>query len=247
MSKPLWKLNLTGLCLLGVAVGSVLIVRSGARVTSTVLAQEENPSVTKLIETWPTRTEPVSLLDIRVGNQRVRPAAYNGRGHPLGGTPFQGDENWLARVSFTLRNRTSEVIIQLILSIGFPETRTKDAREVWVPIELITKHPDEASPDDTGTHRAVPFLFAPSSAFRVSLSDYLGPLRERVEDKQPLSSINTAVIIVHYVRFEEGHLSWSTSNGYCLEPEGIRGGGCYRMEDTFFPGVLPPEKSKLEY
>jgi hypothetical protein len=245
MSKLLWKLNLTALSLLGVSLACALIVRSGAKLTPTVLAEERKPSVLKLIETWPTRTEPVTVRNIRVGNERIRPASYNGRGHPLGGTPFQGDENWLGNVSFTLRNRTSKVVTHLIISVGFPEVATRSARGVWVPIEWITKHTASASPDDSDTPTEVPFQFAPSSEFRVSLGDYLSLLQQRLGESQPLSSINTVVISVYYVCFEEGPLSWSTSNGYCLEPDGIRGGGCHRMEDTFFPGVLPSEPSKF--
>ncbi len=245
MSRLLLKLNLVSLCLLGATLTSVILVRSGANITTTVLAQDKKPSATKLIETWPTRTEPVTVRNIRVGNERIRPASYNGRGHPLGGTPFQGDENWLGNVSFTLRNRTSKVVTQLIISVGFPEVATRSARGVWVPIEWITKHTASASPDDSDASREVPFQFAPSSEFRVSLGDYVGLLKRGVGESQPISDINTVVISVHYVRFEDGHLNWSSSNGYCSEPPGTSYGACY--PSTYFPGVLPPDQSRFDY
>jgi hypothetical protein len=246
MSRLLLKLDLAALSLLGVSLAAALVVRSGAKISPTVFAQDKKPTAMKLIETWPAPKEPVSVRNIRVGNERVRPAGYDGLGHPLGGTPFQSDEDWLAKVSFTLRNRTSKVITHLILSIGFPETRTKDAHEIWVPIEFITKHPDGGSPDDSEAPREVPFQFAPSSEFRVSLGDYLDLLRQGVEERQPLSSISTVVISVYYVSFEDGHLNWSTSSGrYCSEPPWSRPGGCY--PDTYFPGVLPPEEPGFDY
>jgi len=245
MSMLARSLTLAPFYLLAASFVCPLVAQQDANTAPTVLAQDKKPSGMKVIEiSHHARTEPVRILNFRVGKERVKPAYYNGEDRPFDGTPFQSDENWLANLSFTLRNRTSETITHLILVVGFPETKTRDAEEVWAYIEFLTRHPAESTSDDSETPRDVPFKFAPSSEFRVSLEDYIGLLRQRVEERRPLASINRVMIVIHYIRFEDGPLTWSTSNGYCAEPPNIRGGGCSRLEETYFPGILPPISSE---
>ncbi len=128
MSRLICKLTLAAFCLLGAGPVCFLVAQQGAETAAALRAQDKKPSGLKLVEVWtPNRADPVSILDIRVGNEQVKPADYNGEGRPLGGAPFQSDENWLANLSFTLRNRTSKTITHLYVPIGFLETETKDA------------------------------------------------------------------------------------------------------------------------
>jgi len=246
MSRLLRKLTSGAMCLLGPSLACLPVVQRDAATVPIVLAQENKPSGMKLVEIWtPNAWDPVRIFNISVGKEEVKPAYW---GIPGTGTPFQADENWLANLSFTLRNRTSKTITHLYLPVCFPETETKDAQMVSLPVDFRTKHAAETSTEDSespGEVHDVPFRFALGAEIRVSLGDYTGQMRQLVEERQPLSSITRVMIAVDVVEFEDGMLAW-VNRSYCIRHFDQSGTHCEILDPDYFPGILNRKSPKID-
>ena len=208
MSRLLSKLTFAAFRLLGASLACVLVAQHVVNIVPVVRAQDKKPSGLKSVEIWtPDPRFPVRIFNIRLGKERVEPAWDGIRGT---GAPFPGDANWLANLSFSLRNQTALNIVYLYVAILFPDAGEEGGRHLELPIVFRSKQGVEIStedPESRGEAHNAPFLFAPGAEMRISLGDYYGQITRVVEARQPLSSISSVWVGVGEVVFEGGRLT----------------------------------------
>jgi len=248
MSNVLGKVTFVAFCLLATSLACVLVARQRINIVPVVRAQDESSSGLKWVEIQGRDPrQPVRVFNIRVGKEEVKPEWH---GVPGNGAPLRGDENWLANLSFTVRNKTTLNILFLYIAIYFPEAGADGGRQVELPIVFINKQVYGFSPDDSaspGEVRDAPFVFAPGARMIISLGDYMGKIKQVVEKKRSLLSITRVGIAVGEVVFEGGRMMWTPSTWYCVGGNQGRGPGCgERLDDNYFPGVLEPESSDAD-
>jgi len=239
VSKLLEKLTAVAFCLLAAAEVSVLFLQRDATLLAVARAQGNKPALKSVEIPAAANREPGRILNIMVGKERVTPGWYR----VLPPVPFRAGEDWLANLSFTLKNQTSKPIAYLYLWMGFPETEANSRTAVGVYMVVKTAPSGEPYLENGYIPGAIPdehLHFAPGKELRISLAGYINQIRQVVEARRPISSITKAVIAVHAVDFEDGLLMWGRS-GYCTHPPEERGGPCQPLGDKYFPGVLGPE------
>lgn len=216
-----------------------------------IAAVKQSPSVNQSVQVRGGRPrtvdiEPENLSDavkivrISEGGMEVLPGRFL---EPyLPGKPFQAGDNWLRDLSITLKNQTSKKIAFVWVTFIFPQDESNifEGHIYWElmlgqpPANTLGtfNHPREVIPKGTGR----PLNFAPGQEMTISLGDYIGPLKARIEGWKPFASVNKCIIAVNHVYFDDG-MRWSNWGAGYAQPFGDHWA---TMGGTFFPGEMNP-------
>lgn len=236
MLKGLQWLSLAACCLLGTVIACVLMVQNWNRVNvvPVVKAQDAPASGSKFVEIEPDiPREAARVVKVTVGKQVVTPGFYNRRKGPSG-TPFQAGDDWLRRLTFTIKNRSSKKFVELDMRICFPDTETT-GHPICQPIEL-GRMPENAASAVGGNkldqRRTRPLDFRPGQEMQISFAPYADEIRRRIEERQPFSTISRCFINLAVGYFEDG-MQWLLSQ-YSV-PDPSRSGSFTPVDDSEIP------------
>ncbi len=210
-------------CVLAAAIACVLIARSwaGLSVLPVVQAQDDLTAGSKFIEVEPENANQAArVVKVTVGKQIVTPGFYR-RGRGPSGVPFQAGDDWLKGLAFTVRNRTSKKIVQLFMTVCFPETDNPEYEFEVCQTIYLGRTPENAAygPDgkkfDQGAKQ--PLGFGPGQEMTFSFADYADDARKRIEERQPFSALSRCFINVHTAYLEDG-TQWVLSHFDAPDP-----------------------------
>jgi hypothetical protein len=241
MSSLLGKLNVETFCLLGASVACALVAGPAVQIIPVVRAQDRTPAKLRSIETsTPDPRNPVSIAGTWVGKQEVRPQRHeNGTDAAV----FSAEGNWLADLSFRLRNETGRGVFHIYVSVGFPECDGRDGRIVTLPLDFRPRYGAqplaEAGPG-SGALPYAPFRLGPGAEMTVSLADYAGQIGELVGACRALSNIHRVRIFVVLVEFEDRTLRWYNRRYHVCHLD-QPGAPCEKLDQDYFPGPRAPE------
>ncbi len=229
MQKGLQWLSLAACCLLGTVITCVLFVRNSGKVSvvPVVQAQEALMGGSKFVEIEPdVPREAARVVKVTVGDQVITPGFFNPRKGPSG-VPFQAGDDWLKKLTFTIRNRSSKKFVELDMRICFPDTQ-RTGHQICQPIEL-GRMPENVAYTDQGNRfdqwSKQPLDFRPGQEVKISFAPYADEIRRRIEERQPFSTVSRCFINVAVGYFEDG-MQWLLSE--------------YSVPDPSHPGSFKP-------
>jgi len=188
-------------------------------------------------------TDAVRFVRITVGGTEVLPGRYQKPYLP--GKPLLADDHWLEDLSFTLKNRTSKMIVSLQFAYMFAEDESLTSSVEWwqqlgeVPeITLGTfNHPGEVIPKGTGK----PLGFAPGTEMTVSLRGQAEAIRAAVQDRgqMPFAQVRHCVLAIDLAYFDDG-MRWGRGELPYDYVDKRSPNSWIPMDGSYFPGELNP-------
>ncbi|MGA9059887.1 MAG: hypothetical protein WB763_25635 [Terriglobia bacterium] len=236
MLRGLQWLSLIACCLLGTVIACVLMVQIWDKVSvvPVVQAQDALMGGSKFVEIErDCPRDSARVVKVTVGKQVITPGFFNRLKGPSG-VPFQAGDDWLKKLTFTIRNRSSENFVELDMHICFPDTETT-GHEICQPIDL-GRMPDnaaytvEGNKFDQGSAR--PLDFRPGQEMKISFAPYADEIRRRIEERQPFSTISRCFINLDGGFFEDG-MRWELAD--YLVPDPSRHGSFKPVDDSEIP------------
>ncbi len=222
MVKGLQWFSLVMCCILGLIITCVFLTQTWDRVNlvQAVHAQDSPLDQSKYVEIEPNiPIEAVRVIKITVGGQVVTPGFLNPHKEPSGPS-FQAGDDWLKEMKFTIKNGSLKSLVQLTMSVTFPETAAT-GYPVGQQVQL-GRVPENVflalggrKDDDQGGRR--PLDFRPGQEMVISLAPYAGDLRRRIEQHEAFSAIHTCYINVFSGFFPDG-MHWMLSKYEVLDP-----------------------------
>jgi len=192
-----------------VLIGAIALATVGV-FSSTLVAQNENSvqHTLRLIVPEPSRPiDPIQILEIKEGNETVVP-----------GVAFEGDDDWLGKLSVKIKNVSKKDVVQMQVEAAFPETGK------GVPGSPILLHvaasegqrPKSASSNGDSQDRNVSsWRLLPGQDTTFSFASGYEDMKIGIEKIRPISSV-TKVHLMYSVQFPDGTI-WG--NGEYREPK----------------------------
>lgn len=119
-------------------------------------------------------------------------------------------EDWLKGVAFKLKNVSDKEIIYIDLSLDFPETQSS-GQEMSFPITRGRRPGLRSMANE-------PFSAKPGEEFTITLGEsQYQRLSRFIEERHPLSRINTVIVRIGFVIFSDG-IAWGAGDYYRQDP-----------------------------
>lgn len=245
------------------ALGAVFVVLASSLLASALLGERAaNPvaagpvfgtRVVYIDAQYP--VDPVTITNVAVGDEEIRPGVSTGPREVRPGTPFQVDEDWLKNMSISLKNRTDKVIVRAEIQLWFPDTGDgSPAQPVTTYTIAVGRRPEIDSHWGGGRkfppepHKQ-PILLAPGQTLVIRVSDYFDGILSRVGEKLPFSQVTRIAIQRSRVYFVDG-MSWDDLNGFGVPDQNHPGKFTYMDRNKYFPGDRrqdwPPPTQQVE-
>ncbi|MDE3165298.1 MAG: hypothetical protein KGN36_05790, partial [Acidobacteriota bacterium] len=145
---------------------------------------------------------------------------------------FQAEDDWLASLTLTFRNRTNQTIVYASIGLGFPQAQP----ERIVPVSL-GRIPANAAFDNRGRPLQqggrTPLALGPGQTLVVRVGDYTREIKGTLE---PVPAGPVTNLVVHLTRcyFADG-MRWSPGT-YALPDPGNPGQWKAMQPRSYFPG-----------
>jgi hypothetical protein len=182
---------------LGYAIGIVVKSLTASAQTST----KENSNINeKTIEQAFTINPQVKFTHIKDGDN-IR--NFN--------ESFNGEDDWLKRLSFEIENISKKSIVHLQFHVNFPETKSTGNEMSY----LITFGQIPGSKLPT---KKSPLLLKDKEKLEISLNDYYDKIVKFVEQRQPIKTISKVQFEVGFIVFED-KIAWAAGEFSRQDPD----------------------------
>jgi hypothetical protein len=201
------------------------------------------------------RVDPVTITNVIVGDQEIQPGVSTGPREVQPGTPFQSDEDWLKKMSISLKNRTDKVIVRAEVELYFPDTGDGSSSQ---PVEgynvSLGRRPEIDSYSSHGQKlpeepNKPALLVAPGQTFVIHIADYIDAIQSRVEETLPFAQVTRVAIRRIGFFFADG-MRWNDLYGFGVPDPNHPGQFTYMDRNRFFPGDprnnWPPPTQQVE-
>lgn len=201
------------------------------------------------------RVDPVTITKLTVGDQQIQPGVSTGAREVQPGTPFQADEDWLKKMSISLKNRTDKVIVRAEVELYFPDTGDGSSSQPVTGYNMsLGQRPEIDSYSRHG--QKLPqepskpaLLVAPGQTFVIHVADYLDAIQSRVEETLPFAQVTRVAIRRIGFFFADG-MRWNDLYGFGVPDPNHPGQFTYMDRNRFFPGDphnnWPPPTQQVE-
>lgn len=147
------------------------------------------------------KNEPIEIADIKIKDKKIAL-----------GEGFEGDEEWLKNIDFTVKNRWDKAITYLVLNIDFPETKATGS------IMMHSLYLGRRS-DVKATLANPPLRLEPNESMKVSLAPHYEEIKEFIETRQPpVGNIHEIKVWLDQVTFED-ETTYSGGNLFKRNPD----------------------------
>jgi hypothetical protein len=255
MSKPLDRLTLITLCLLGGVLAAVFIPKGWNRVNLVPVVRAQAsaaPGIKTVIINKTRQLDPIEVTQVLEGGSEIVPgdpsAADSAWLNPAGlsvvstrefraAYKFPGGDNWLRDLEVVLRNRTSKNIVQVVMDVTFPETAANGpmawprVRFGQLPANVAffgSGEPIPPGPEPT-------LLISPGTIEGFNVTSYDSQLRATAERSQPFSTVT--LCYVHFEAVFDDGMMWTEPGGYAA-PDPQHVGSFLPPDPAYFPGPL---------
>jgi hypothetical protein len=129
----------------------------------------------------------------------ITPPKLNGRATAFG-EAFQGDSDWISKLTFKLKNRSKTPITYARIDITFPETAASGPKMLHQI--FIGQRPDNPSTLDNP-----PLYLMPKESIDISLASQVGKIERLVKSRHPsLDAVSKIAVGLGEVMFADGTL-----------------------------------------
>lgn len=165
--------------------------------------------------------DPARITRVMEGNSDVTPGVRPYKSWE--GKPFQGDEDWVKNLSFTIKNLSNKDILAVNISINFPEGDTPQQMIAYnftlgqMPLQyvasgqtgnMVLRQPDTSVPA---------IELKSGTEVTIALDKYYNQIKNDVENVQLMSNTSVCWIVLSRVYFAD-KTQWSSGVFYKPDP-----------------------------